>query len=73
VLKIFVDNVKNDRRRKDAQMVLKLMKSATGKKPKMWGDSIVGFGRRYYSYSNGDEGVVYNIGFSPRSQSLAFI
>ena len=47
-----------------------MMKKATGKPPKMWGPSIVGFGSYHYKYDSGREGDTCMIGFSPRKTSL---
>ena len=44
----FLNAVEDPARKKDARVVLKLMKEVTGKKPKMWGDSMVGFGSYHY-------------------------
>lgn len=71
-VKEFISNVKNDTRRKNSETVLKIMKKVTGKRPKMWGASIVGFGKTSYKYASGKEGEICTIGFSPRSQALAF-
>lgn len=71
-VKEFINNVKNDTRRKDSETVLNIMKKVTGKRPKMWGASIVGFGKTSYKYASGKEGEICTIGFSPRSQALAF-
>jgi hypothetical protein len=46
------------------------MKSVTGKPPRMWGPSIVGFDQYHYKYESGREGDMCMIGFSPRSQAL---
>lgn len=40
----FLNGVENDKKRQDSFAILELMKQVTGKEPKMWGDSIVGFG-----------------------------
>src|SRR6266700_8372163 len=53
-------------RRADAKALVKLMQSATGEKPKMWGPSIIGFGSQHYKYDTGREGDMPLIGFSPR-------
>ena len=45
---------------------MKVFKEATGMKPKMWGESIIGFGEYTYFRSNGDEGQFMACGFSPR-------
>ncbi len=47
------------------------MEKATKSKPEMWGASIVGFGRRKYTYANGKEAEWMQIGFAPRAQNIA--
>jgi hypothetical protein len=42
------------------------MQNAAGEKPKMWGPSIIGFGRYHYTYDTGREGDMPIIAFSPR-------
>jgi hypothetical protein len=66
----FLDAVANEARRADARAVLKLMKKATGKQPKMWGGAIVGFDEYHYKYASGHEGDMCMVGFSPRSSAL---
>lgn len=62
----FVNAITDPARRADARALLKLMQSASGEKPQMWGPSIVGFGRYHYRYESGREGDMPVIGFSPR-------
>ena len=62
----FINQVENDKRRKDAKQILKLMKDITGEKAVMWGASIIGFGSYDYRYASGREGTFMRIGFSPR-------
>ncbi len=50
--------------------MLELMKEVTGSQPKMWGDSIVGFGSYHYKYASGREGDWFVTGFSPRKANL---
>ena len=38
--------------------------------PKMWGDTIIGFGSYHYKYASGREGDWFITGFSPRKQNL---
>ena len=71
-VKSFIDSVKNDRRRTDAKEVAKMMRAASGQRAKMWGPSIVGYGKRKYKLANGKEEEICQIGFSPRSQALTF-
>ena len=46
------------------------MKNITGEVPKMWGNSIIGFGNFHYKYDSGREGDWFVTGFSPRKQNL---
>lgn len=66
----FLDAVPNEKRRRDAYTILTLMQEITGLEPKMWGPSIIGFGKSHYKYESGREGDMPLIGFSPRKQSL---
>jgi hypothetical protein len=68
----FISAVPNDARRKDARTALALFKKVTGKAPKMWGPSIVGFGSYHYKYASGREGEMCMTGFSPRSTATVF-
>jgi hypothetical protein len=47
-----------------------MMRKASGKPPKMWGPSIIGFGSYHYVDDSGREGEVCRIGFSPRKPGL---
>lgn len=71
-VKDFIANVKNAQRRADATQVVKLMAKASGKRAKMWGPSIVGFGEHHYKHANGKDVSICKIGFSPRAQALTF-
>lgn len=62
----FIDALTDPARRADAKALLKLMQSAAGEKPKMWGPSIIGFGSYHYKYESGREGDMPVIAFSPR-------
>ena len=66
----FLKAIPDERRRKDCFTVLELMKKATDKEPKMWGEAIVGFGAYHYKYASGREGDWFLTGFSPRKQNL---
>jgi hypothetical protein len=67
----FLDAVPNERRRADARVVLEMMRRVTGTEPRMWGPSIIGFGKYHYRYESGREGEFLRIGFSPRKANLA--
>src|ERR1017187_2495821 len=62
----FIDAITDQTRRSDAKALVKLMQSATGEKPKMWGPSIIGFGSHHYMYDSGREGDMPLACFSPR-------
>ena len=62
----FVNALTDPARRADAKALVKLMQSAAGEKPKMWGPSIIGFGSYHYKYESGREGDMPVIAFSPR-------
>jgi hypothetical protein len=66
----FLKSIPNERRRRDAMIVLDMMKAVTRKPPKMWGASIVGFDQYHYKYASGHEGDMCVIGFSPRAAAL---
>lgn len=66
----FLNTLSDEKRRSDSFTVLEMMKSVTGTKPRMWGESIIGFGDLHYKYASGREGDWFQIGFSPRKQNL---
>lgn len=66
----FLAAVEDERRREDCRAVVGLMREVTGEAPRMWGDSIIGFGRYHYVYDSGREGDWFLTGVSPRKRSL---
>ena len=54
----------------DCRTIMQLMKKATGEDARMWGPSIVGYGRYAYKYETGREGEWMITGFSPRKANL---
>jgi hypothetical protein len=69
-VKQFIDAIEDRSRKKDCLITKKIMQDITGKRAKMWGDSIVGFGRYHYKYASGREGGFSITGFSPRKQNF---
>lgn len=67
----FLSRIENPTRRADARQVARMMRRITGKRAKMWGSSIVGYGKYSYEYSSGHKGDWMLAGFSPRKQNLA--
>ena len=66
----FLAAVPDPTRRADCLAVAELMREVTGAEPRMWGPSIVGFGRYRYRYASGREGEWPLAAFSPRKQNL---
>ena len=66
----FLNGIADEKKRQDCLTVLELMKKITANEPKMWGNSIVGFGSYHYKYASGREGDWFLTGFSPRKQNL---
>lgn len=66
----FLNSITDKQRREECFTVLEMMKKATKTEPKMWGSSIVGFGKYHYVYASGREGDWFLTGFSPRKQNL---
>jgi hypothetical protein len=67
----FVAAVEHDTRRADAELLLDIFHDVTGLEPKMWGPSIIGYGRYHYKYDTGREGDMLMTGFSPRKSNLS--
>lgn len=65
----FLETV-SDKRKKEAQIIIEMMRKITKLEPKMWGDSIIGFGTEHYIYDSGREGDQPLLAFSPRKAKL---
>lgn len=66
----FIKGIADEAKREDSYRLLEIMKEITGQEPRMWGSSIVGFGKYHYVYETGREGDWFVTGFSPRKQNL---
>lgn len=66
----FLNGVKDKQKRGDSFKIVDMMKKITKEEPKMWGPSIVGFGKYHYKYESGHEGDMCITGFSPRKNAL---
>lgn len=60
----YIAKLQDEERRKDCKTLVSMMKRITGKSPKMWGPSIVGFDAYHYKYASGHEGDCCIVGFS---------
>lgn len=66
----FLDTIPDETKRQDSYTLLAMMQEVTGFKPRMWGESIVGFGSYHTKYGAGREADWPLVGFSPRKQNL---
>ena len=68
----FINSIPDEQKRKDGQVILKMIEKATKEKSKMWGSSMIGFGNvRYRSPTTGREVDWFKMGFSPRKANLS--
>lgn len=66
----FMNSIADPLQKADARKVAAIMRQVTGKRARMWGASIVGYGTYHYKYASGREGDSMLTGFSPRKQAL---
>jgi hypothetical protein len=64
----FIAGVTPEKRRRDAETMVAMMREITGREPELWG-TIVGFGSCHYRYPTGTEGDVPLAAFAPRKQA----
>jgi hypothetical protein len=67
----FLNGIEDPQKKADSFTLLKLFEECTHQLPKLWGDSIVGYGTYHYRYDSGREGDWFLTGFSPRKQNLS--
>lgn len=66
----FIDSIEHEGRREDARILLEFMNRVTGMEPRLWGDSMIGYGKYHYKYKSGREGDFFLTGFSPRKANM---
>lgn len=71
-VKAYFDAIKNEKRQKDVNELVKLIGNSIGMKPYMWGPSIIGYGNYHYKYESGREGDAPVAAFSSRSNGIVF-
>lgn len=67
----FMKSIDDAAKKADAKKIAAMMRRITGKRAKMWGPSIVGYGRYRYSNTVGKDFEWMLTGFSPRKQALS--
>lgn len=66
----FLAGIEDSEKRRDAKKIGAMMRRATGKRAKLWGSGIVGYGRYRYRYDSGRSGESMLTGYSPRKQAM---
>lgn len=67
----YIAALPDPRRREEAEVLDAMHRRVTGLAPKMWGPSMIGYGRYRYRYASGHEGEAMRGGFSPRKAALS--
>lgn len=67
----FIGKIDNEKKREDAYQLIDIFNEVTGVPAKMWGTSIIGFGKYHYKYKSGHEGDAPLVGFSPRKAKIS--
>lgn len=60
----------NDAQRADCRALMAMFRKLTGKRPKMWGPSIIGYGAYRYTYESGRTGEMCLGAFAIRGRDL---
>ena len=66
----FIDSLDGDQLRDDCRSLARLMQQVTGCPPEMWGTSIVGFGRFWWTGASGRKAEWMLTAFAPRKANL---
>lgn len=67
----FITTITDAQKRADSKKLLSIFQKATGKKPALWGTSIIGFGSYQYQRSGSKQMFDWFVaGFSPRAQNI---
>ncbi len=67
----FIEQVEQPRKKEDAYRLLDIFTTTSGYEAKMWGPSIIGFGKYHYKYESGHEGEAPFVGYSPRKAKIS--
>ena len=67
----YIEANTKDQKLQDSLDLVQIMQETTGFEAKMWGPSIIGFGKYHYKYASGHEGETAIVGFSPRKAAIS--
>ncbi len=66
----FLSTMGDPTKQADASELIDMMQKLSGRKPALWGPSIIGFGTHHFVYESGRKGDTPIVGFSPRKAAL---
>jgi len=66
----YIASVPNAGRQEDAVVLLEMMERETGWPARMWGASLIGFGKYQYTWADGSQHSCHRVGFSPRKANM---
>ena len=66
----YIASSASEQQRADCRALKSLLSRVTGKRPKMWGPSIVGYGEYHYTYESGRTGEAPITGFAIRGREI---
>ena len=66
----YIAELEHPTRKADAEALLSMMTDVTGLKPRLWGDSMIGFGEYHYTYDSGHSGKHFMTGFAARKSNM---
>lgn len=66
----FLETV-SEKRRSEAHTLIEMMQRVSGESPKMWGPSMIGFGKYHYVSKSKCEADWFKVGFSPRKAKIS--
>ncbi|MDB5197199.1 MAG: hypothetical protein JWP88_1570 [Flaviaesturariibacter sp.] len=68
----YINNLPQEEKRKDSLAILEMMRKASGEEPKLWGDSLIGFGEvKITSPTSGRVVDWFRVGFAPRKANFS--
>ncbi len=68
----FINSIADEQKRKDAFVLLEMMKKATGENPVLWSNSIIGFGNKIFKSPATGRAVEWlKMGFAPRKANFS--
>ncbi|BAC12646.1 DUF1801 domain-containing protein [Oceanobacillus iheyensis] len=67
----FIESIDHVQKKEDAYQLLDIFTESTEYPAKMWGTSIIGFGKYKYKYASGHSGESLMVGYSPRKSKIS--